>query len=258
MGRLDSKVVIVTGAAGGMGKADAELLVKEGARVVLTDIDGELGRQTAANIDGDVMFIEHNVADEGQWQNVIAKTLDKYGKLDGLVNNAGILTMSNIEQATLEHWRKVQAVNVEGVFLGCKYGVQAMRQSGGGGSIVNMSSIAAMQGPSYLIAYSASKGAVRSLTKSVAMHCKESKLGIRCNSIHPDGVRTNMVLKMQVEGTNRSIDDVKMPPGVRFEPEDIGWIVVFLLTDESRFINGAEILADDCTSITPPQAPDME
>ena len=253
MGRVAGKVAIVTGGASGMGKADAILLAKEGARVVVADLNEGDGEAVAAAIGEAACFMRLDVSDEDNWRAVIADTLATFGQLDILVNNAGLLTVGSVVDTDLQAWRKTQSVNVDGVFLGCKHAIPAMERSGGG-SIVNMSSVAAMQGLSFAAAYSASKGAVRSLTKSVAMHCKESGNGIRCNSIHPDGVRTPMVVKV---ATGRetvtaeelaSLDDNKN----MCNPEDVAMMVLYLASDESAFVNGAEMLIDNCSTITPP------
>ena len=169
MGRVAGKVALVTGAASGMGKADAQLLAAEGATVVVADLNVEEGEAVAAAIGGSAVFARLNVADEDNWKAVIADIVEKFGKLDILVNNAGIIALGTVVDTTLESWRLVNSVNSDGVFLGCKHAIPAMAASGGG-SIVNMSSVAAIQGQSFLAAYTASKSAVRALTKSIAMY----------------------------------------------------------------------------------------
>ncbi|MCB1732824.1 MAG: SDR family NAD(P)-dependent oxidoreductase, partial [Halieaceae bacterium] len=194
MGRVAGKVAIITGAASGMGKADAILLAREGASVVVADLNEKDGQAVAAAIGEAAVFMRLDVTDEDNWQAVIAATVERFGRLDILVNNAGMIALGTIVDTDMASWRKINAVNSDGVFLGCKHAIPVMAESGGG-SIVNMSSVAAIQGQSFVAAYSASKGAVRALTKSIAMFCKEQKNGIRCNSIHPDGVKTPMVVK---------------------------------------------------------------
>lgn len=253
MGRVDGKVAIVTGAASGMGKADAELLAAEGASVVVTDFNEEGGQAVADAIGGDAVFMRLDVSDEDNWQAVVAATVEKFGRLDILVNNAGMITLGSIVDTTLEDWRRINAVNSDGVFLGCKHAVPAMAASGGG-SIVNMSSVAAIHGQSFVAAYTASKGAVRSLTKSIAMYCKEQKNNVRCNSIHPDGVKTPMVVKVatgQETATQEQIDKIG-EAGNMCEPQDVANLVLFLASEESRFITGAEMLIDNGSTITPP------
>ncbi|MFT5604066.1 MAG: 3(or 17)beta-hydroxysteroid dehydrogenase, partial [Paracoccaceae bacterium] len=196
MDRVKGKVCIVTGAASGMGKADAIRLAAEGGKVVLTDLNEKDGQAVADQIGENAIFVKHNVTSESDWQAVVSAAVEKFGGLDVLVNNAGMMTMGSVVDCTLEDYRRVNAVNSEGVFLGCKTAIPAMEVSGNGGSIINMSSVAALHGMSFIAAYSASKGAVAALTKSVALYCREQRNGIRCNSIHPDGVKTPMVFKV--------------------------------------------------------------
>jgi 3(or 17)beta-hydroxysteroid dehydrogenase len=237
MGRVSDKVAIVTGAASGMGKADAELLVREGAKVVLADMNDEDGQKIADALGDSAIYLHLNVSDEDNWVSVIAQTLETFGRLDILVNNAGIMLMGSNE----------------GVFLGCKHAIPAMEATGGG-SIVNMSSVASLSGVSFAAGYSASKGAVMALTKSIAMHCKSSGNNIRCNSIHPDGVKTPMVVKVATgrdHATQQEIDEIgKM--GNMCDPEDIANMVLYLVSDESRFVNGAQMVIDNAATITPP------
>jgi 3(or 17)beta-hydroxysteroid dehydrogenase len=253
MGRVAGKVAIVTGGASGMGRADARLLAAEGATVVVADLNETDGREVAAEIGGKAVFMRLNVADEDNWKAVIAATVEKFGKLDILVNNAGIIALGSIVDTTLESWRLVNSVNSDGVFLGCKHAIPAMAKSGGG-SIINMSSVAAIHGQSFVAAYTASKGAVRALTKNIAMYCKEQKNGIRCNSVHPDGVKTPMVVKVATGKETATKEDIEAIGkfGNMCEPEDIANLVVFLASEESRFINGAEMLIDNAATITPP------
>ena len=253
MGRVAGKVAIVTGGASGMGRADARLLAAEGAKVVIADLNEADGNALAEEIGGDAVFMTLNVADEDNWQSVVAATREQFGGLDILVNNAGIIAMGNIVDTDLASWRKVNAVNSDGVFLGCKHASPVMADSGGG-SIVNMSSVAAIHGQSFVAAYTASKGAVRALTKSVAMYCKEQKLNIRCNSIHPDGVATPMVVKVATGKETASEQEVAQMAQLpnMCAPEDIANLVLYLASDESRFVNGAEMLIDNASTITPP------
>ena len=248
MGRVSGKVAIVTGGASGVGKDDAILLVKEGAKVVLTDLNEKDGNAVAAQIGDNALFVKHDISSEDGWKEVIAKTEEKYGGVDILVNNAAILIAGTIEDTTLEDWQKIQRVNSDGYFLGCKYGYAAMKKRGGG-SIVNMSSLAGIGGVSSFCAYSASKGAVAALTRSIAAYSRFHQIPIRCNSIHPDGIKTPMVFNLP--------RDPKKPPTVRegndakrlmarfCEPTDIANLVLFLASDESRFINGSEYRIDN-------------
>jgi len=253
MGRVEGKVAIVTGAASGMGKADAKLLAEQGAKVVLADLNEVDGQAVADEIGDNAVFMRLNVTDEDNWKSVIAQTVETFGKLDILVNNAGMISLGTIVDTELEDWRRINAVNSDGVFLGCKHAIPAMAESGGG-SIINMSSVAAIHGQSFVAAYTASKGAVRALTKNIAMFCKEQKNDIRCNSIHPDGVKTPMVVKVatgQETATQEDIDKIGAF-GNMCDPEDIANLVLFLASEESRFINGAEMLIDNASTITPP------
>jgi len=231
--------VIVTGAASGIGKQDAITLAREGARVVLTDLNEDAGQALAKEIGNATMFIRHDISDEDNWGAVITATQQRFERIDGLVNNAGILLMASVEDTTLEQWRRVLRVNSDGYFLGCKYGVAAMKSSGGG-SIVNMSSVAAFGLP-FAAAYSASKGSVAALTNSVAIHCRSARYRIRCNSIHPDGVLTPMVLPM-LGNPDPGTVGYDADPTTRFcDPSDVANLVLFLISDESRFISGAQI-----------------
>ena len=253
MGRVAGKVAIITGGASGMGKADAILLAREGASVVIADVNEAGGQAVAESIGENAQFLRLDVSDEDNWKAVIATTVEKFGRLDILVNNAGMIMLGNVVDTDLADWRKIHSVNSDGVFLGCKHAIPVMAESGGG-SIINMSSVAAIHGQSFVAAYTASKGAVRSLTKSVAMFCKEQKNGIRCNSIHPDGVKTPMVVKVAMGkdvATQEDLDEVGTY-GNMCEPEDIDNLVLYLASDESGFVNGSEMLIDNCATITPP------
>ena len=254
MGRVEGKVAIVTGAASGMGKADAIKLAQEGAKVVLTDLNEADGQAVADDIGEAALFVRHDVTDEAQWREVVAKTVEHFGRLDILVNNAGLMMMGSVVDTELDDWRKTFAVNSEGVFLGCKHALPAIEASGDGGAIINMSSVAALQGMSFIAAYSASKGAVQALTKSVALYCRERKNGIRCNSIHPDGVKTPMVVKVATgkdTATQEEVDAMGQD-GSMCEPEDIANLVLYLASDESWFVNGAELRMDNAATIAPP------
>ena len=253
MGRVAGKVAIVTGAASGMGKADAQLLARQGAKVVLADMNDTDGQLVADEIGESALYLHLDVSNEDNWKSVIAQTMETFGKLDILVNNAGIISLGSVVDTDLDAYRKTNAVNNEGVFLGCKHAIPAMEQSGGG-SIINMSSVAAMQGVSFVAAYSASKGAVMALTKSVAMYCKEQKNGIRCNSIHPDGVKTPMVVKVATGRDEASEEEIEElgKAGNMCEPADIANLVLYLASDESGFVTGTQMLIDNASTITPP------
>ena len=233
MGRVDGKVCIVTGGAMGLGKADAIVLAREGGRVIVTDVSEE-GEATASEIGGDAMFVRHDVRNEDEWRSVVATALDRFGRLDVLVNNAGVIRMDDIETATLEDWRFVSSVNVEGTFLGCKHAIPAMR-SGGGGSIVNVSSTAAILGFAPAPAYTASKGAIQALTRAIAVHCIERGDRIRCNAIYPH---------MHASPMSRSA----IPDEQLASPFAVANAVLFLASDESSDLNGTFINLDRGTS----------
>jgi 3(or 17)beta-hydroxysteroid dehydrogenase len=247
MNRVEGKVVIVTGAASGVGREDALLLAREGARVVLTDINDEGGRNVTDEIGESAIFVRQDISLEEDWKAVMKTTSDRFGRLDALVNNAAILMMGSIEDTSLEDWRKVHRVNADGYFLGCKYAVAAMKQSGGG-SIVNMSSVAALTGMPIVCAYSGSKASVSALTRSVAVHCRLNGYRIRCNSIHPDGILTPMTLGFLGSDIDRL--RIENDPATRFcDPKEIANLVLFLVSDDSRFINGVEIRIDNAQMV---------
>ena len=252
MGRVQNKVAIITGAASGVGKADAELLAREGAHVVLTDLNESEGLKAAEAIKakgGSALFLKHDIADEESWKAVIAKTEETFGGLDILVNNAAILIYGNIENTDLATWQKIQKINSDGYFLGCHYGYKAMLKRGGG-AIVNMSSMAGIGGVGSFCAYSASKGAVAAMTRSIAAHARMNLHKIRCNSIHPDGIMTPMVTGLHAtmpKGTQSAVRvmDQKQMMARFAKPEDIANLVLFLASDESSFINGSEYRIDN-------------
>lgn len=251
MGRVEGKVAIVTGAASGLGEADARLLAAEGARVVLTDIDDETGRQIAAEIDAE--FVHQDVSEEASWTALVDGVMERYGRLDVLVNNAGIALIANVERTTTEIWRRTLAVHLDGTFFGCRAAVPAMKK-GGGGSIINISSTAALVGIAPYFAYSAAKGGIRSLTKSIAVHCRERRNGVRCNSVHPGSIDTPMVA-----AALESLEQVKLPKtrdreAARIaiglgEPTDVAYMVLFLASDESKHVTGAEMVVDNADTV---------
>jgi NAD(P)-dependent dehydrogenase (short-subunit alcohol dehydrogenase family) len=243
LGRLDGKVALITGAASGIGRATAGLFHRQGAKVAATDRN-EAGLR-ALGEDADLTLVQ-DVTDEARWREVVDAAVAAFGRLDILVNSAGIAVLGNIETTTLADWRKVNAVNVEGAFLGCREAVRAMK--GTGGSIVNLSSVAGIIGDASSTAYCASKGAVRLLTKSAALHCARAGYGIRVNSVHPSFAETPMVL----EGIARAKDPERVraglmraaPMGRMGRAEEVANMILFLATDESSFTTGAEFMVD--------------
>lgn len=243
MQRVKGKVAIITGAASGLGEADARKLAEEGATVVLTDVNAEQGEAVSKTIPNS-LFLAHDVRDEDQWQSVVAQVMERFGRLDILVNNAGIVAFSSIEDTTLEQYRLLNAVMSEGTFLGCKTAIPAMRASGGG-SIINVSSVAALKGISSIPSYTAAKGAIRALTRSVAVHCQEQGDNIRCNVILPGAHDTPMTraAMAQLPGSSAGLEQVQQHG--QGTPEDVANLVLFLASEESRQITGAEFVIDN-------------
>jgi 3(or 17)beta-hydroxysteroid dehydrogenase len=249
MKRVEGKVALVTGAGLGLGKAAARMLVEEGACVVVTDVNEQEGRAVADQIvdgGGQAIFVRHDVASEADWKNALELTTSRFGKLDVLVNNAGVGVPGTVEDTTLEQWRWLMSINLDGVFLGTKYAVAAMKDHGG--SIVNISSIEGQVGDPNLAAYNASKGGVRLLTKSVALQCAKAGYKIRVNSIHPGYIWTPMVenyLARQPDPKAAKDYVASLHPlGHMGEPNDVAYGVVYLASDESKFVTGAELTID--------------
>jgi 3(or 17)beta-hydroxysteroid dehydrogenase len=245
MVRVPGKVVIVTGGGSGIGRASAVALAREGARVVVADINEQGGSETARQIGGDSAFQRHDTTREDDWRHLVGDTVRRFGGLHGLVNNAGILGPypNNLETETLEDWRRIQAVNVEGVILGCRAAMPVMRDSGGG-SIVNLSSVAGLVGTPELFSYGASKGAVRQLTKSVAMHAARKGYKVRCNSVHPGIIMTPMGESLFDGDQAQERARAMVPVRELGRPEDIANGILFLISDESRYMTGAELVID--------------
>ena len=251
MGRVEGKVALVTGGGSGLGAADCRRLAEEGARVVVSDINLAAAQAVAESIGPAASAIQHDVSSEADWQTAVAEVKRRFGGLHVLVNNAGIVVVADPEETTLEQFRKVQAVMSEGVFLGCKYAIPLMAKSGGG-SIINMSSTASHLGYPPFFAYSAAKGAVRSMTKSIAIHCQQKGYGIRCNSVHPGSIETPMVQgAMGRPGEEQQVPEGVLPAGTIGHPKDIANLVLYLASDESRFVTGAEFLIDNGLTVTP-------
>lgn len=245
MSRVTDKVVLVTGGGSGIGRAAAKLLAREGATVIVSDINKAGGLETAQQIGGNARFEEHDTAREADWKRIIDGIMAREGKLNGLANNAGISGPfpATFETETVEHWQKILSINVQGVFLGCKYAVPAMRQSGGG-SIVNTSSLAAFLGTPDLSAYGASKGAVRQFTKTVAIDCARKGYKVRCNSVHPGVIMTPMGEAVLPDERKRERMRRSIPIGEFGQPEDIAYGILYLISDESRFVTGTELVID--------------
>ncbi|NOZ43062.1 MAG: glucose 1-dehydrogenase [Alphaproteobacteria bacterium] len=250
---FQEKVAIVTGGASGIGLATATLLVQRGATTIITDIVAKRGTQAAGKTGAE--FMPQDVTDEAGWQNILNEIYQKYGRLDILVNNAGIpgnISGADPEATPLAEWQKLQRVNSSSVFLGCKHAIDYMRRSGGG-SIINLSSIAALIATPFITPYGASKAAVRQLTMSVAMHCATTGSKVRCNSVHPGQIRTPMLDYMFAEiasqtGTpQEAVEQTfleRIPVGEFGEPDDIAHMVVFLASDEAKHITGGQFVVD--------------
>ncbi len=247
MNRVHDKVALVTGGASGIGRATCELLAAEGARVVIGDVDRAAAEVTVAAIGPRASFRPLDVTREEDWIAVTDATVRDFGRLDILVNNAGLVLMKNIEETGLDDWRKLMAVNLDGVFLGCKHAVRVMKERGGG-AIVNMSSIAGIIGHVSLAAYCASKGGVRLLTKSVALHCARRGYNIRCNSVHPSFADTPMLDAMIAVGRDpdkmRTSLTAAAPLNRLAQPGEIAAMILFLASEESAFTTGAEFVID--------------
>jgi 3(or 17)beta-hydroxysteroid dehydrogenase len=245
MSRVADKVVLVTGAGSGIGRATAKLLAAEGATVIVSDINRAGGLETVQQIGGKARFEEHDTAQEADWKRIIDGILEREGKLNGLANNAGIAGPypATFETETVEQWQKILSINVQGVFLGCKHSVPALRQSGGG-SIVNTSSLAAFLGTPDLSAYGASKGAVRQFTKTVAIDCARKGYKVRCNSVHPGIIMTPMGQGILPDEKKRERMRRSVPLGEFGEPEDVAYGILYLISDESRFVTGTELVID--------------
>ncbi len=251
--RVKGKVALVTGARRGLGAAIAAMLAHEGAKVVLTDrkADGsEDVMKSIGNEGGEAVFLEHDVRSPEDWDRVIGETVKRFGKLSILVNNAGVGAGKDIEEVTLEDWRWVMSINLEGTMLGTQRAIAAMKETGGG-SIVNISSIEGLVGDSRMVAYDASKAGIVLLSRSAALQCAKKGYNIRVNTVHPGFINTKMV-----EGFLKSIAadgdvakarrelEARHPLGHLGEPEDVAYAVLYLASDESKFATGSELVVD--------------
>ena len=249
MGRVENKVAIISGAASGLGLASAKRLAQEGAIVVMADINVELGKSEASTIP-QARFEALDVTTEQSWIALVDLVLAEYGRLDILLNCAGIVQLASIEDTTEELWRKINAVGTDGTFFGCKHALRAMKEAGRG-SIINMCSTASIQGGPLIFAYAASKSAIRGMTKSVACLSTQSGYGVRCNSIHPGNMRTPMLSAMQDVVRENDPDLAQQMDEVWVgEPDEVANMVLFLASDESVSVNGAAMVVDNTASIT--------
>lgn len=241
--RLENKVAFISGGGRGLGEVMAKLFAQEGASVVIGDVLEDEGKQVEAAINetgANCLFVRLNVTDETQWQQAVAATATRFGKLDILINNAGIYRTNKIENTSVEEWDQVLAINGKGVFLGTKAAIPEMRKAGGG-SIINLSSVAGLVGSADSGAYNASKGAVRLLTKSTAI--QYAKEGIRANSIHPGTIETPMTADL-LSGEGRR-DRINRTPLRRLgRADDVAYGALYLASDEASFVTGSELVID--------------
>ena len=243
--RLEGKVALISGGSRGQGAVEAKLFAQEGAKVVIGDILDAEGQRIEAEINetgGECVYVHLDVTSEEDWRNAIDQAVSRFGKLDILVNNAGIYPPASIEDTTEELWDRIMDINGKGVFLGTKLAIPEMRKAGGG-SIINISSVAGLRASAGAAAYGASKGAVRLLTKSTAIQYAGDN--IRCNSVHPGVIETDMTLPNLLrdeDARQRSAD--RVPLGRIGQPEDVAWGVLFLASDESSFMTGSELVID--------------
>ena len=252
MSRFLNKASIVTGAASGIGLATAERLVAEGGNVLLTDLNKEAGSEAAERLGSAAKFRVHDAASEADWESVVADCVSRFGRLDVLVNNAGVAFLAgqlSPEEVTLEEWQRVNAVNAAGVMLGCKHAIRAMKSSGGG-AIVNIASIAATVASPLAVPYGASKAAVVQLTKTVAYDCARRGYDIRCNAVLPGTIETTLYQTFSEE--QRAANARGVPLGRVGTPEDVAMAVAFLASDEAGYITGAQVAVDGGLSAVNP------
>jgi len=253
MSRIKSKIALVTGSAEGIGKSIAQLFVTEGAFVIITDINDEVGKKLAHSLGENALYYHLDVAQEKGWKDLTNFIKDKFGRLDVLVNNAGIIGLSpdlgpqDPEHASLESWHHIHAVNLDGTFLGCKYAISLMK--GKGGSIINISSRSGIVGVPGAAAYASSKAAIRNHTKTVALYCAEKGLNIRCNCVLPATILTRLWEPMlgsfevsQKEGIKKIAQNI--PLKKMGEPIDVAYAVLYLASEESKYVTGTEVIVD--------------
>lgn len=247
-------MAIVTGAASGLGLASSRRLAEEGAVVIMVDINREQGVAASADIPNS-SFVAMDVSREQGWIELVDSTIARYGRLDILLNGAGIARLASIEDTSEALWRQINAVGTDGTFFGCKHALRVMKAAGCG-SIINMCSTASIQGGPTIFAYAASKSAIRGMTKSVACLCAQEGYGVRCNSIHPGNMATPMLQEMHdVVMEQDPVLASEMEKAWVGEPLDVANMVLFLASDESRAVNGAEMVIDNTTTITAGMVP---
>lgn len=253
-GRMEGKVALITGGASGLGKATAELFAAEGGRVMIADIDMAGGESVAAALGGAGGFVRLDVTDEAGWIAAIAETQARFGAVHVLVQSAGIAITAAVTETSLEDWRRVHAIDLDGVFLGCKHGVPAIAASiadpssgSASGSIVNISSIAGIIAGHNMAAYNSAKAGVRHLSKSVALHCARQGLAIRCNSVHPTFIDTPILDDVAGSmGRDQALAKLgrQVPMGRVGRPHEVAYGILYLASDESSYTTGSELLID--------------
>jgi 3(or 17)beta-hydroxysteroid dehydrogenase len=243
MRKMDDKVALITGGASGLGAEDARVLAREGAKVVITDVQGELGAKVAAEIPG-CIYLHHDVRDEARWSEVVAEVIKTHGRLDTLVNNAGLVRFGTIEDLPYADYKLQVDVMLDGTFLGCKAAIPVMSKDGGG-SIINMASVGGIKGISAIPAYAAAKGGIISMTRSIAVHCQEQKFRIRVNSIAPGGIVTPMTAQALAELSQDNPGLAQNANHGMGQPIDIANMVLYLASDEGRHLTGTNIVIDN-------------
>jgi 3(or 17)beta-hydroxysteroid dehydrogenase len=243
MGKMDGKVALVTGGASGLGAEDARVLAREGAKVVITDLQDELGAKVAAEIPG-CIYLHHDVRDEARWSEVVAEVIKTHGRLDTLVNNAGLVRFGTIEDLPYADYKLQVDVMLDGTFLGCKAAIPVMSKDGGG-SIINMASVGGIKGISAIPAYAGAKGGIISMTRSIAVHCQEQKYLIRVNSIAPGGIVTPMTAQALAELSQDNPGLAQNANHGMGQPSDVANMVLYLASDEGRHLTGTNIVIDN-------------
>ena len=243
MGKMEGRVALITGGASGLGAEDARVLAREGAKVVITDVQDALGEQVAAEIEG-CLYLHQDVRDEARWDEVVRLTLERFGRLDTLVNNAGLVRFASVEDMSYADFRLQTEVMLNGTFLGCKAALPHMSKDGSG-AIINMASIAAISGMAAIPAYTAAKAGIIGMTRSVAIHCKEQGYRIRCNAIAPGGIETPMTAQANSELDADSAELEHTHTHGMGQPVDVANGVLYLASDDGRYVNGTTLVIDN-------------
>lgn len=257
MGKMEGRVALITGGASGLGAEDARVLAREGAKVVITDVQDDLGARLAAEIPG-CRYLNHDVRDEPRWHEVVAETLSVFGRLDVLINNAGLVRFGNIEELSWADYKLQVDVMQDGTFLGCQAAIPHISREGWG-SIVNMASVAGLKGISAIPAYSAAKAGIIAMTRSIAIHCREQDYRIRVNSIAPGSIVTPMTAQALAELPADDPGLVQTTSHGMGQPADIAEMVLYLASDLGRHITGSNIVIDNGETIAcPPAQPETQ